>query len=300
MRRTPLALAAIVALTLAACGGDDDDDDAASSTTDGTVASTVPDDSVTDVSLVPATSVPVSVPEVSIPAAIPTELGITTLTPGSGPEAASGDTVYVNYVGVRSEDGQEFDSNFGGDPLPVTLGAGGVIPGWEEGLVGSTAGERRQLDIPNELAYGDTPRGDVIQAGDALTFVIDVLAVVPPTDPANAPVATELPLSSELLEESTVEDLRVGDGATLEEGDTGIFHLVAARADDGTELQTTWTGDPQAVPVVEGSGLIDELITGLPGMQVGGRRLIRVPFNTETGLTPETDVYLVVDLLAVL
>ena len=299
MRRTPFALAVIVALTLAACGGDDDDDDAASSTT-------APDDSVTDVSLVPVTTVPssapptASVPDVSIPDAVPTELAITTLTPGSGPEAAEGDTVYVNYVGVRSEDGQEFDNNFGGDPLPVTLGSGGVIPGWEEGLVGSTAGERRQLDIPNDLAYGDTPRGDVIQAGDALTFVIDVLAVVPPTDPADAPVTTELPLSSELLEESTVEDLRVGDGATLEAGDTGIFHLVAARVDDGTELQSTWTGPPQAVAVVEGSGLIDELTTGLPGMQVGGRRLIRVPFNADSGLTPETDLYLVVDLVAVL
>jgi peptidylprolyl isomerase len=292
MRRTPLALAALVALTLVACGGDDDDDAASS-----TVAAT-------DVSLVPVTTVPgsapdVSVPDVSIPAAIPTELGITTLTPGSGPEAAEGDTVYVNYVGVRSEDGEEFDSNFGGEPLPVTLGAGGVIAGWDQGLVGSTAGERRQLDIPNDLAYGDQARGDVIQAGDALTFVIDVLAVVPPTDPADAPVTTELPLSSELLEESTVEDLRVGEGATLEAGDTGIFHLVAARADDGTELQSTWTGAPQAVPVVEGT-LIDELITGLPGMQVGGRRLIRVPYNPDSGLTPETDLYLVADLVAIL
>ena len=91
----------------------------------------------------------------------------------------------------------------------------------------------------------------------------------------------------------------MGDGATLEEGDTGIFHLVAARVDDGTELQSTWTGAPQVVPVEEGT-LIDELITGLPGMQVGGRRLIRVPYNTDSGLTPETDLYLVVDLLAVL
>jgi peptidylprolyl isomerase len=294
MRRTPIALAAVVAVAIAACGGDDDD-----------AASTTIDDTVTDVSLVPVTSVPGSVPEVaapevSLPDAIPTELGITTLTPGSGPEAAEGDTVYVNYVGVRSEDGQEFDSNFGGDPYPVTLGEGGVIAGWDQGLVGSTAGERRQLDIPNDLAYGDQPRGEVIQAGDALTFVIDVQAVVPATDPADAPVTSELPLSSELTEEATVEDLRVGEGATLEEGDTGIFHLVAARVDDGTELQSTWTGAPQAVPVVDDGTLIDELITGLPGMQVGGRRLIRVPHNPESGLTPETDLYLVVDLIAIL
>ena len=133
------------------------------------------------------TTVPVSVPAVSLPAATPTELVVTEITPGEGPEAAAGDTVFVNYVGVRSEDGQEFDSNYGSDPYPVTLGAGGVIAGWDQGLVGSTAGQRLQLDIPNDLAYGDQPRGDVIQAGDALSFVIDIVAVVPATDQADAP-----------------------------------------------------------------------------------------------------------------
>ena len=295
MRRTPLALAVVVALTLAACGGDDDDD-AASNTAVDTVSSTVPD-SVTDVSLVPATTVPVSVPAVSIPAAIPTELVVTTLTPGEGPEAAEGDTVYVNYVGVRSADGQEFDSNYGGSPFPVTLGQGGVIQGWEQGLVGATAGERRQLDIPSDLAYGDQPQGDVIQAGDALTFVIDVLAVLPPSDPADEP--TDLPTSAELVTEPSFEDLRVGTGATLEAGQTGLFHFVFARGDDGTVLQSTWAdGQPQPLTIPEGEAAdgIGELV----GMQVGGRRAVTIPPSPDSGLTPETNVLVIADLLAVL
>jgi peptidylprolyl isomerase len=119
-------------------------------------------------------------PEVEIPDELPTELQITTLIEGEGPQAAVGDTVTVHYVGVRSEDGTEFDNSYDrGSPFPVVLGAGGVIQGWEEGLVDVQAGERRQLDIPAELAYGDAGSGSIIQPGDALTFVVDVLAVTP-------------------------------------------------------------------------------------------------------------------------
>ena len=137
---------------------------------------------------VPATTTPVTTtpletpekPEVEVPAELPTELQVTTLVEGEGPAAAVGDTVTVHYVGVLSEDGTEFDNSYDrGAPFPVVLGAGGVIQGWEEGLVGVQAGERRQLDIPADLAYGDTGSGAIIQPGDALTFVIDVLAVTP-------------------------------------------------------------------------------------------------------------------------
>ena len=119
-------------------------------------------------------------PEVDTPSEIPSELVITELSAGTGPVAATGDTVTVHYVGVRSEDGAEFDNSYDrGSTFPVILGAGGVIVGWDEGLVGAQAGQRIQLDIPADLAYGDSPRGEIIQAGDALTFVIDVMAVTP-------------------------------------------------------------------------------------------------------------------------
>lgn len=119
-------------------------------------------------------------PVVEIPDAIPTELQVTTLTEGDGPAAQLGDTVQVHYVGVLSEDGTEFDNSYDrGATFPVTLGAGGVIDGWEQGLVGVQAGERRQLDIPADLAYGEAGSGGVIPPGAALTFVIDVLAVQP-------------------------------------------------------------------------------------------------------------------------
>jgi peptidylprolyl isomerase len=126
----------------------------------------------------PVTTTTPDKPEVVIPENLPTELVVTTLVEGDGPAAAEGDTVLVHYVGVRSQDGTEFDNSYdGGSPFPVVLGTGEVIAGWDEGLVGARAGERRQLDIPADLAYGDAGAGEVIRPGDALTFVIDVLEV---------------------------------------------------------------------------------------------------------------------------
>ena len=118
-------------------------------------------------------------PEVAIPDSIPTELQVTTLIEGAGPEAAAGDTVVVHYVGVLSSDGTEFDNSYDrGSPFPVVLGQGRVIQGWDQGLIGVQTGQRVQLDIPAELAYGDRGSGAIIQPGDALTFVVDVLDVI--------------------------------------------------------------------------------------------------------------------------
>ena len=99
------------------------------------------------------------------PPSCPTELVVTDLIEGTGEPAKKGDTITVNYVGVRSEDGTEFDNSYDrGQPYTLTLGEGGVIQGWDEGLIGVKAGGRRQLDIPAALAYGDQGAGDVDQA----------------------------------------------------------------------------------------------------------------------------------------
>ena len=95
----------------------------------------------------------------------------------------------VDYVGVRTVDGVEFDSSYErGIPYAFPLGQGRVIDGWDQGLVGIQVGTQRQLDVPTDLAYGDSPPGgSVIQPGDALSFVIEARAVVPAPDPIAAP-----------------------------------------------------------------------------------------------------------------
>jgi FKBP-type peptidyl-prolyl cis-trans isomerase len=81
----------------------------------------------------------------------------------------------VQYVGVLT-DGEEFDASWDGEPFSFTLGAGRVIPGWEEGVAGMKVGGRRALIIPSALAYGPTGSGP-IPADATLVFVVDLLAV---------------------------------------------------------------------------------------------------------------------------
>lgn len=145
------------------------------------------DEEATVITLPPITQAPVNTdppppkPEVVIPDELPTELVVTELIEGTGEGAQDGDSVSVHYVGVRSEDGVEFDNSYErGSPFAVVLGTGSVIAGWDQGLVDVKAGGRYQLDIPADLAYGDADRG-TIRPGDALTFVVDVVSVTPPT-----------------------------------------------------------------------------------------------------------------------
>ncbi|MGN8244513.1 FKBP-type peptidyl-prolyl cis-trans isomerase [Cellulomonas soli] len=103
----------------------------------------------------------------------PTELVVQPLITGAGPAVASGQTVTVHYSGWLW-DGTAFDSSWGADPISVTLGAGQVIDGWDQGLVGQTVGSQVLLVIPPSLGYGDTETGS-IPAGSTLVFVVDIL-----------------------------------------------------------------------------------------------------------------------------
>jgi peptidylprolyl isomerase len=68
-------------------------------------------------------------------------------------QATAGNTVRVHYVGTL-DNGERFDTSVGGDPLEFTLGAGQVIPGFEEAISGMEVGETKQVRIPAEQAYG--------------------------------------------------------------------------------------------------------------------------------------------------
>jgi peptidylprolyl isomerase len=67
--------------------------------------------------------------------------------------AQAGDTVHIHYTG-RLDDGQVFDSSEGGDPLEFTVGAGQVIPGFDQAVQGMAEGEEKRVTIPAEEAYG--------------------------------------------------------------------------------------------------------------------------------------------------
>jgi FKBP-type peptidyl-prolyl cis-trans isomerase 2 len=123
-----VTLIAVLTVALAACGGGED-----------TASTTAP----------PATSPPTTLPPATSPPS--TEAG------GEAPSddlvAQDGDSVAVHYVGTL-DDGTEFDSSRGREPLPFVVGSNEVIKGFDDAVRGMTVGETVTVRIPAEEAYG--------------------------------------------------------------------------------------------------------------------------------------------------
>ncbi|WP_305849586.1 FKBP-type peptidyl-prolyl cis-trans isomerase [Pseudonocardia lacus] len=124
-------------------------------------------------------SVALQRPEVDpIAGSAPTDLVVTDIVAGDGPEAAAGNTVQVHYVGVAHSTGEEFDASWNrGSTLPFRLGVGQVIEGWDRGVVGMKVGGRRRLEIPPHLAYGQRGAPGAIGPNETLIFVVDLVGV---------------------------------------------------------------------------------------------------------------------------
>lgn len=96
---------------------------------------------------------------------------------GTGAEAVTGKKVTVNYVGNLT-DGTKFDSSYDrNEPFTFNLGAGEVIAGWDQGVVGMKVGGKRKLTIPPSLGYGATGAGGVIPPNATLIFEVELLKV---------------------------------------------------------------------------------------------------------------------------
>jgi peptidylprolyl isomerase len=94
---------------------------------------------------------------------------------GKGDAAKPGDQLTVDYVGVNWSNGKEFDASWNRkQTFPLTLGQGGVIEGWDAGLVGMKEGGRRMLVIPPDLGYGASGSPPTIGPNETLVFVIDL------------------------------------------------------------------------------------------------------------------------------
>ncbi|GLY42032.1 peptidyl-prolyl cis-trans isomerase [Amycolatopsis sp. NBRC 101858] len=118
------------------------------------------------------------VPTITIPDDCdpPKKLVTKDLSEGTGSPAKAGQKLKMNYLLVTWSDKQKLDSSFDrGETFDLNLGAGEVIPGWDQGLAGIKQGGRRLLIIPPDLAYGEGGQG--IKPNETLVFVTDAVSV---------------------------------------------------------------------------------------------------------------------------
>ena len=249
-----------------------------------------------DLSVKPLVTIPPSSP--------PTELLIEDLVVGSGSPVGVGDFLIMDYVGVSYSTGLQFDASWDrGSPFPFELGAGRVIQGWDQGIVGMSVGGRRSLTIPPELAYGENGSGSgSIGPNETLVFVVDLIASVP----ANLEKPTE-ELTSESTTELETNDIFEGSGAIVQPGNVVYIHYVGVSASTGEQFDSSWDrGRSEFIGYISGTGnVIQGLDEGLLGMQVGGRRTVVIPPDLAYGengagdglIAPNETLIFTVDLL---
>ena len=172
MSRLPILLACLLLAVFAASCGDDEEPAAAPQET--ATATPEPAGEVDaagiskDLTDKPAIPKPSGTP--------PAGLQKTDIVKGKGKAAKAGDTVSVQYVGNSWSTGAQFDASWdrGTAPFEFPLGAGQVIPGWDQGVAGMKKGGRRLLVIPPDLAYGDQSPSPDIGPNETLIFVVDL------------------------------------------------------------------------------------------------------------------------------
>lgn len=121
-----------------------------------------------------APSAPAAPPVVNTPSG----LSYQDVQVGTGPVASRGQQVVVHYTGFLHPSGQKFESSLDrGEPLAFPLGAGVVIPGWDEGIQGMRVGGKRVLTIPPHLAYGMRGSPPKIPPNATLQFQVELLGI---------------------------------------------------------------------------------------------------------------------------
>ncbi len=197
---------------------------------------------------------------------------------GSGASVSDRAGVEVHYVGML-EDGTVFDaSRPRGAPFTFRVGAGEVIQGWDQGLLGMKVGGVRRLIVPPELGYGDRDTGP-IPPNSTLYFEIELLGVEPPRRP---PKLVEPPASLwEARGEVHWVDLALGDGPKLKVKVGRRACVDYAAFDPEGELgEHTWLRKGCTWFALGEGDLPAPMEQGMRGMRAGGKRLVRAGDTT--------------------
>ncbi|OEJ31261.1 FKBP-type peptidyl-prolyl cis-trans isomerase [Streptomyces subrutilus] len=256
----------------------------------------------------------------------PKDLKVETLSAGDGPALKKGDIAQVNYLGQVWDGKEPFDASFGkGKPFDVTIGAGMVIKGWDQGLEGQKVGSRVELVIPPALGYGEQGSGDKIKPNATLVFVVDIVkGTSVPASATGKEVAQEnkdLPKVgtntdgkevSVTVPKDTAEPGKLvsnyvleGDGAVVKDTDNVVVKFNGKTWKDDKTFESTYTSDTTVTWPMEQLS-VKGLKEGLIGKKVGSRILLVIPpdlafGDKEQGTIPaKSTLVFSLDILAVM
>lgn len=256
----------------------------------------------------------------------PKELKVVTISEGDGPELKKGDVAQVNYLGQVWDGKEPFDQSFGkGKPFDVTIGAGQVIKGWDQGLEGKKVGSRLELVIPPALGYGEQGSGDKIKPNATLVFVVDIVKGT--SIPASAKGKEVAQDNKDLPKVGTNTDgkevsvtvpkdvtpptklvsnyVLESDGAVVKDTDNVVVKFNGKTWKDDKTFESTYATDQSVTWPMEQLS-VKGLKDGLVGKKVGSRVLLVIPpdmgfGDKEQGTIPANSTLVFsLDILAVM
>ncbi|MFF3353768.1 FKBP-type peptidyl-prolyl cis-trans isomerase [Streptomyces sp. NPDC002917] len=253
----------------------------------------------------------------------PKELKTQVISEGDGAKLKNGDAIQVNYLGQAWDSTKPFDNSFDRkQPFDLTLGAGMVIKGWDQGLLGQKVGSRVELVIPPDLGYGPQGQGD-IKPNATLVFVVDILkATQIPTSAKGTEVAQDnvdlpkvgtntdgkapsvkIPEKTDPPKKLVSNYILESDGDVIKETDSVVVNYVGLLWKDGKTFDSTYAqGKTQTFPLAQVT--LKGLKNGLVGKKLGSRVLLVIPPDQAFGdkaqqsIPANSTLVFAVDLLA--
>ncbi|MCP9208786.1 FKBP-type peptidyl-prolyl cis-trans isomerase [Streptomyces sp. NEAU-Y11] len=331
MRRRSVLLAVPAGLlTLAGCGDDKSGSDKASPSKEPTspTPSPAPSGKIVSGPVPPITSGSEfgDKPKIAKGTGKPSStLAVKTVIKGDGPMTAKKDFLQVNYLGQIWSSAKVLDNSFDKKkPATFQLGAGQVIPGWDQALVDRKVGSRLELAVPPAYAYGKQGQPQAgIKGTDTLVFVIDIvnrfngkssakgdkvaqsnidLPKVSDNTDGKAPTITvpKKAAPKKLVSEYVIE----GDGAEVKKSDALLVQYKGVLWTNGKQFDATYKRGELAQFSLQ--QVVRGWSQGLTGKKVGSRVLIVVPpelgYKNEAkpGIPANSTLVFSVDILAVL
>jgi peptidylprolyl isomerase len=221
--------------------------------------------------------------------AITTDSGLQyiVVTPGEGESPQIGDMVSMHFIASLPDGSTIADSYSSGQPSLAILGREQLLPGWEEGVLLMKTGEKMQMLLPPELAFGEAGYG-MIPANSQLVIEVELLSVEPTPSPMavdeNDLVTTDSGLQYYDIEAGEGDESVIGSTVTTN------YALWVQGEDEDLFIGSSDAGGPATFSLGPADLVFPGWDEGATGMKVGGKRLLIIPAELGLGEAGAGDI----------